>query len=216
MQFSPLLFVKENDMNNVRLLVAGLLAASALAFSPVAQAQMTGQWYAGVGFGQSKAKDACSGAAAAGVTSCDDSDTAARIFGGYKFNSNIAAEVGYSDLGKVKASGVVLGLPASAEWKATVWDFSAVGMLPINNQFSVLGRLGVTSWSIDLNLNVSGVPGSESASGTDMTYGLGVQWDINNQFGLRAEWQQYSSLGDDATTGQSDVEVIGVSALMKF
>ena len=49
-----------------------------------------------------------------------------------------------------------------------------------------------------------------------MTYGLGVQWDINNQFGLRAEWQQYSSLGDDATTGQSDVEVIGVSALMKF
>ena len=38
-------------MKNVRLLFTGLLAASALAFSPLSQAQMTGQWYAGVGDG---------------------------------------------------------------------------------------------------------------------------------------------------------------------
>ena len=202
-------------MKNVRLLFTGLLAASALAFSPLSQAQMTGQWYAGVGFGQSKAKDGCTGLAGTGVTSCDDTDTAARIFGGYKFNQNIAAEVGYSDLGKAKLSGIVLGLPASAEWKGTVWDFSAVGILPINQQFSVFGRLGLTAWSVDLNVTVAGLPGSASASGTDTTYGLGVQWDINNQFGLRGEWQQFQSLGDD-NTGQSDVSVVGVSALMKF
>ena len=203
-------------MKNVRFLAAGLLAASALAFSPVSQAQMTGQWYAGVGIGQSKANDACSDVASAGVTSCDDSDTAARIFGGYRINKNFAAEVGYADLGKAKASGVVLGLPASAEWKATAWDFTAVGILPVNQQFSVFGKLGITAWSVDLNVNVSGLPGSESASGNDMTYGVGLQYDFSNQFGLRAEWQQYSSLGDDNTTGQGDVDVMSVSALVRF
>ena len=203
-------------MKNVRLLFTGLLAASALAFSPLSQAQMTGQWYAGVGVGQSKAKDACTDAASVGITSCDDSDTAARIFGGYKFNKNFAAEVGYADLGKGKASGVVLSLPASAEWKATAWDFVAVGILPINQQFSILGKLGITSWSVDLNVNASGLSGSESASGTDTTYGVGVQYDFSNQFGLRAEWQQYSSLGDDNTTGKSDVDVMSVSALIRF
>lgn len=216
MQFSGVLFLKGNDMNNVRLLVAGLLAASALAFSPVAQAQMTGQWYAGVGFGQTKFKDACTGAADIGF-SCDDTDTAARIFGGYKLNKNVAFEVGYADLGKAHGSGVLFGIPTTAEWKATAWDFVFVGILPLNPQFSLLGKVGVTSWSLDANITATGVgTATDSPTGTDTTYGVGVQWDINNQFGLRGEWQHYSNIGDANTTGQSDADVMSVSALMKF
>lgn len=204
-------------MKSVRLLFTGLVAASALAFSPLSQAQMTGQWYAGAGFGQSKANDACTGAAAVGITQCDDSDTAMRIFGGYKLNPNVAFEVGYADLGKATASGVVLGIPASAEWKATVWDFSAVGMLPLDPKFSLLGRIGLTSWSVDLSVNAAGLGGgSTSSSGTDLTYGLGVQYDFTNQVGLRGEWQTYSSIGDDNSTGQSDVDVISASVLFRF
>ena len=36
--------VNELNMKSVRLLFTGLLAASALAFSPLSQAQMSGQW----------------------------------------------------------------------------------------------------------------------------------------------------------------------------
>lgn len=194
-------------MRNVRLLFAGLLAASALAFSPISQAQMSGQWYAGLGFGQSKATDACN-SLSAGIA-CDDTDTATRIFGGYKFNRNFAFEVGYSDLGKASAS-----IPAlTEEWKATTWDFVAVGILPINDQFSLLGKIGLTSWSVD---DTATGFATQSATGTDTTYALGVQYELNSQFGLRAEWQTFSSLGDDNTTGQSDVDVIGVSLLYKF
>ena len=202
-------------MKNLRFLVAGLLAASALAFSPVAQAQMsTHDWYAGLGVGQGKAKDLCSNAGT-GLTSCDDTDTGYRIFGGYQINKNFAVEVGYADLGKGSASGPTGGGTATAEWKATTWDFMAVGILPINEQFSVLGKLGFTSWSADLNVS-GAVSGSESANGTDTAYALGVQYDFSNQFGVRGEWMTYSSIGDDATTGQSDVEIVGISALFRF
>jgi len=204
-------------MKNVRPLLIGLLAASTLAFSPLSQAQMSGHnWYVGAGFGQSKANDACTGAVAAGFT-CDDTDTATRIFGGYRVNKNFAVEIGYADLGKSTASGIVLGIPTSAEWKATAWDFVAVGILPINQQFSVLGKFGFTSWSLDATITATGIgAGTESPTGTDTTYGVGVQYDFNNQFGLRAEWQNYSNIGDENTTGQSDVEVMGVSALFRF
>lgn len=194
-------------MKNVRLLFAGLLAASALAFSPISQAQMSGQWYVGGGFGQSKAKDLCN-QVSPGV-SCDDTDTAMRLFGGYKINQNFAVEVGYADLGKATAS--VPGL--SEEWKATAWDFVAVGILPINQQFSLLGKIGMTSWSVDDSLTGFG---TQNATGTDTTYALGVQYDFNSQLGLRAEWQNYSNVGDDNMTGQSDINVVGASLLYKF
>lgn len=207
-----LFFVKGNDMKNVRFLVAGLLAASALAFSPVAEAQSSGQWYAGVGVGQSKAKDVCS--FVSGVP-CDDTDTATKIFGGYMFNQNLGVELAYADLGKATLG--ITGL--SAEWKGTSWDILAVGIIPINPQFSFLGKIGVANWNVDANYDLSLLSmgtGSESASGSDITYALGVQYDFTNQLGLRGEWQHYSNVGDDNTTGQTDVDVIGASLLYRF
>ena len=200
-------------MTNLRPALAATLAAATLLFSPVSQAQMSGQnWYAGAGIGQSKAKDACTGAAALGVA-CDDTDTATKIFGGYQFNKNFAVEVGYADLGKATAS--VPGV--SGEWKATTWDILAVGILPINQQFSVLGKIGMASWSLDASLTALGVgSATQSASGTDVTYAVGVQYDFNDKVGLRAEWQTYSNVGDENTTGQSDVSVIGASVLFRF
>ena len=167
-----------------------------------------------MGVGQSKAKDACSDVSSYGVP-CDDTDTATKLFGGYKFNQNFAVELGYTDLGKGSA-----GYPGlSLKWKANTWDILAVGILPINQQFSVLGKIGMANWSLDMDYDLSMVAlgsGSESASGSDITYALGVQYDFTNQFGVRAEWQTYSNVGDQNTTGQTDIDVIGVSALFRF
>src|SRR3954467_10471470 len=77
------------------------LAAAAFALPAVAQWDKSSA-YVGGSIGQSKFKDACSGNPP-GV-SCDDKDTAWRIFGGYQFSPNFAAELGYHDLGEAKAS----------------------------------------------------------------------------------------------------------------
>ena len=211
-------------MKNVRPLLIGLLAASTLAFSPMSQAQMSADsWYAGIGVGQGKGKDVCSGVAQAqpGVTvsSCDDKSNGYRAFAGFTLTKNFFAEFGYADFGKADASGTVNVppvVPFTATWKATVWDVSALGVLPVAVKFSVFGRLGIAMWNVDLDVNASGFPVSESSSGADPVYGLGVQYDFTDKFGLRGEWMRYSNVGDSDTTGQTDVDVMGVSLLYRF
>lgn len=199
-------------MTKVKLLFTGLLAATSFGLSSSLHAQMsTSNVYLGAGIGQSKAKSACEGAAAAGF-SCDDSDTGYRIFGGYKFNKNFAAEVGYAELGKATASGLVLGVPVSGNWKARAWDVVAVGIMPLGEQFSLLGKLGFALWRLDASLLGTTVA---SPTGTDLTWGIGGQYDFTNKVGMRVEWQKYKDIGDD-TTGKSDVAVFSASALFKF
>lgn len=185
--------------------------------------------YVGIGVGQSKAQDSgsCSdvGALFDPGYSCsiDDTGTSYNIFAGYNFIPNLSAEVGYVDLGKynISASGTIGGTPSSlsGEFKAKGWTLSAVGSFPIQPNFFLLGRLGMFNWDFDLSASGTGAltgGGSLSSSGTDPLYGVGVQWDINNQFSVRGEWTRYQNVGDQNTTGQSDIDNLSVSAVYNF
>ncbi|MEJ2452337.1 MAG: outer membrane beta-barrel protein [Gammaproteobacteria bacterium] len=186
--------------------------------------------YIGVGIGQSKAKDAGNCSDLAGLfdpgysCSIDDTDTSYNFFAGYKFTPNFAAELGYVNLGKynIAASGTVSATPVSinGDWEPTGFTLSGVGILPIQPNFSVLGRIGFFNWNVDLNVNASigGLPGSgsTSSSGTDLLYGVGVQWDANQQFSVRGEYTRYSNVGDENTTGQSDIDNLSISAIYNF
>src|SRR5438477_157243 len=100
--------------------VVGLTAA---VFALPAAAQMmsdTSAFYAGAGFGQSKAKEWCS---TAGGISCDDRDTAWRAFGGYQLNRNFAAELGYTKLG---GGDVALGPTPGDKSDIDVFGLSAL------------------------------------------------------------------------------------------
>ncbi len=203
-------------MTKVKLLFTGLLAATSLGLSSPLYAQMsTPNFYAGGSFGQTKAKSACNGVVAAGL-GCDDSDTAYRIFGGYQVNRNFAAEVGYAELGKATASGVVSGVPQSGSWKARSWDIVAVGIMPLSEQFSLLGKLGIALWRLDSTLTPTGIGSvQQSPTGTSATYGLGGQYDFTQKVGMRLEWQKYKDVGNDAGV-KSDVAVFSLGALYKF
>jgi len=190
------------------LLTAGLLAL--VAVSTPALSQDTG-WYAGLGVGQSKAKDACTGVAGPGI-SCDDTDTAWKIFGGYQFNANFGAELGYTDLGEVSATFAGFG---SATIESKGIELLGVGTYPINQQFSIFGKLGFFRWDVDAN-DGTGLVGSVSDSGTDLTFGFGVKYNFTKNVALRAEWQRYTDVGETNTTGMADVDVLGVSVIIKF
>ena len=89
------------------------------------------------------------------------------FFGGYQFNRNFAAEIGYAELGKATASGVVSGVPQSGNWKARSWDIVAVGIMPLSEQFSLLGKLGVALWRLDSTLTPTGIGSvQQSPTGT--------------------------------------------------
>ena len=196
--------------------VAGVgLSAALVALPAAAQLNLSGL-YAGVGVGQSKAKDWCTGAV---FISCDDKDTAWKIFGGYQFNPHFAVEGGYADLGKVKGSGVTSGVNLDASTKLSAWDVAAVGSWPFASQFSVFGKLGAYYGTVDSTGTASGAGGSASAAAKDsnvgFTYGLGARYDFTRNLAARAEWQRYNKMGGD-NTGKSDVDVLGLSLLWKF
>jgi OmpA-OmpF porin, OOP family len=183
----------------VSLTAAGLVVTS----GAMAQAQPDRGWYAGISLGQSDLKDACSG-----VPNCDKKDTAWKIFGGYQINPMFAAELGYSDLGKASASAA--GVSASVE--ATAWELVGVGAFPINNQFSVFGKLGVYRAEVKGRSNV-GV--SADNTNSDLTFGAGVRYNFTRNIGVRAEWQRYSDVGG-GSVGKGDIDVLSVGAIWKF
>jgi OOP family OmpA-OmpF porin len=185
----------------VTALLAGFAAVPTLAMAQAKGGNADLGFYAGASVGQSKAD--CPGGG-----SCDDKDTAYRIFGGYKFHPNIAVEGGYAPLGERSSSRP--GGNVTAE--ANAWDIVGVGSWPLGNNFSILGKLGFYNAEIKLGGLVSG-----KKTTTDLTYGVGGQYDFNRNLGLRLEWNRYSGVKFAGPSGgDTDIDVLSVGALWRF
>jgi OOP family OmpA-OmpF porin len=179
--------------------VIAVLGLAAAAFALPASAQVRSSAYAGFGLGQSKFKGACASADALGISGCDEKDTAFKLFGGYQFNPNIAAEGAFHDFGKATAPGESL--------KGWAVEGSAVGGLPLANQFSLLGRLGLYYGELKAD--------GASKSKLGLTFGFGAQFDLNRNLGFRAEWQRFNDVGGGDVV-KSDIDVLGISGLWRF
>ena len=170
-----------------------LLSAAAMALALPAMAQMSlSSAYVGGALGQSKFKD-CSGCT-------DDKDASWGLFAGYQFNRNLAAELGYHDLGSASIPG--------ASIDGTAWELVGVGAWPFTEQFSVYGKLGGYRGELK--------GGGTSETNTDLTYGLGLQFDLNKSLGFRGEWQRYPGMGGGNFGDKTDVDVMRVAALWRF
>ena len=177
-----------------------VIAALALAASMAAQADTQPGFYAGAGIGTTKVGD--DDFDEAGI---DTTDTGFKIFGGYTFNENWAAEVSYFDFGEASASAG----GDSVSVGVTGLSASAVGRLPLNDMFALYGKLGFASYDVDAKFNVAGFgSGSASDSDSDMIYGVGGALSFGGNFEARLE---YEALNVDG-----DANMISVSGLFRF
>jgi OOP family OmpA-OmpF porin len=188
-------------------LAAAMATAGIVASPAMAQSAADRGGYVGGAFGQSSAD--CE--VTAGL-SCDDKDTSWKVFGGYQINRNFAVELGYANLGELTISGG--GARVTAE--STAWDLVGVGIFPINNQFSVYGKLGLYMATVDVSSNVGG-SGDDTTNG--VTFGAGVRYNFTRNLGVQAEWQRYGKVeapSDSALTGDSDLDVMSVGLIYRF
>lgn len=185
-------------MNSSTSALRAISLVSFLALPGAALSQDIPGWYIGFGIGQSEFKDACSGPSG----NCSDTDTGGKLLGGYQFSKNFDLELAYADLGQAKAGNSTFG--------AKGLEFAGVGMLPLADRFSVLARAGLFHWKVDTT------GPSTDASGTDLTYGLGVKFDFNRDFAGRLEWQRYKDVGDQNRTGQTNIDFIGASLVYRL
>ena len=192
-------------------LPALVLAAACIAAPAQAQQRVgaldTGLYIGGAVGGSSTSFDTGSAASAGfAVTSTDDSDFAWNLTAGYKFTRNWAVEIGYIDLGTFSARGTFAGLPTTADFEVTGLTVSAVGTLPLNDMFSLYGKLGYLRSQTKASANVAGAVGTSKSRDNDITVGIGARYHFNRNLSLTLEANHYE-LGDN---GDAQAYLIGV------
>lgn len=123
------------------------------------------------------------------------------VFVGYEFDSNYAIEGEYLNLGEIKAG--------DSTAKSTGVSLSGVGSIPLNQNFSLFGKLGFAM--------ITGEPGGayvgDKNKSQAWTYGLGAQFNFNSSVAMRLGWDKYK-FNDSGLNGDASLTSIG--ALFKF
>ncbi|HEX6156074.1 MAG TPA: outer membrane beta-barrel protein [Burkholderiales bacterium] len=190
-------------------------AALAILIATPAWSQDAG-FYLGASIGQSKAKDTCDDS---GAFSCDDTDTAWKIFAGYQFNRHFAVEAGYTDLGEVSLSAASATSSVRGTIELSAFELMAVGSFPVVDRFSLYGKLGLyraeTEQKLQVTLGSLTVSDNKTEKNADLTFAFGARFDITRNLGVRAEWQRYLDVGG-GEIGEDDVDVLSVGLLYRF
>jgi len=118
---------------------------------------------------------------------------------GYKVMKNFAIEGGYFDLGHAKHfSNFYLYnqkiFREGQDWMKG-WNLSAVGILPLTDRFSLIGKAGA-SYSITKIYDTAYIKkyiekGTSSDRLWHGTYGLGTSFDLTQKIAMRFEMEKY-------------------------
>jgi len=158
---------------------ACLLVACASAF---VSAPASAQWYVGAGAGSAQAKLGASGA----VSGNDSYKSSAKVFAGYQFSPNWGMEGQYVYLGKFDTN--------TGSYKPESWGLAGTGTVPLSNKFYLMGKLGAA-----FNRTSGGNLGGSNK--TDLLAGVGVGYNINANWGVRAEYENFGKMTKNTTNG---------------
>jgi len=103
----------------------------------------------------------------------DEDDSGFKFYGGVNLNHHIGLELGYVDLGSY-ANGALTQDGISYE---------LIGYLPLSPNVDLYGRAGFFSWEVATSF--------ASHTGTDTTFGVGLQAQIQQHVSLRGEYQTF-------------------------
>ena len=85
----------------------------------------------------------------------DNTDTTYTLRGGYRFNPYFAVELGYYDLGNYGFNGKIGSTEVNGTAKAKSYGISAVGILPLGQQFDLYGRIGWAESELKASANTT-------------------------------------------------------------
>ncbi len=152
----------------------------------------------------------------AGTTSCDNSGTGFKAFGGWMFNQNFGAEALYIDLGKAKAT-VPLPLFGNVNADIKGSGFGAAGVLA--GRADALGfgmRLGFVSVDGKVTARSSTVSASTSKSSVQTLVGFFVGYEVAKNFDLRLDVDATRVKTGDSSDSEATVRLFSAGAVYRF
>lgn len=128
--------------------------------------------------------------------------------GGVAFNQYIAAELRIGSVGSSKVSNTL-----TAKSKIGILtSYLLKPQFPITEQASIYGLLGATTTKVTVS---SAVGGPASATKTQVSFGAGLEYKVQNAVSIGAEYVQYSNKASGTGTG-TDTKVTGISANLNY
>lgn len=139
-------------------------------------------------------------------TDFDANDTALKIFGGYNFNRNFAVELTYLDGGNPDQR---FG-PGSVDVAIDGFNLSALFRAPVNDVFSIFGKLGFASYDADAQGRIGNVVViSDDGSDEDLSYGVAAAFNTGTSVEVRGECEAIDVSG-------GSFKLLSVSGLYKL
>jgi hypothetical protein len=139
--------------------------------------------------------------------SCDNSDTAIKLYGGYEFPNKFAAELTYNHLGKFKANSDTGSSDATADY----WGLGGAWRPEFGNGWGGVARLGAAYGTGKVDYSIAGTAGSETKHDWHPYYGLGVNYEIAKGIKLEADWDN-TRIGTQAL-GVSSTDTVNTYTL---
>jgi OOP family OmpA-OmpF porin len=149
----------------------------------------------------------------------DDRSTGFKVFAGYQFNRNFAVEGGVFSLGKFayRATTTPAGT-LDGEARVRGLNLDLVGILPINDTFSVFGRAGITYAEARDRFAGTGAVvvnnPSPSQRAANWKAGVGLQYAFSPALSLRAELERYRI--NDAVGNKGDIDMASIGLVYRF
>ncbi|GGC11483.1 hypothetical protein GCM10007205_20800 [Oxalicibacterium flavum] len=127
--------------------------------------------------------------------SAKDNATGYKLYAGYNFNQNFGVEGGYTHLGKYSDSwDDGAGDSGSETIKGRALYVAATGTLPLSEQFSLFGKLGVTQNRVKASIVENGNFASASKSRTTGLFGVGASFHFSRNLAAVLEYENYGNV----------------------
>ena len=103
----------------------------------------------------------------------NEDESAFKFYGGVNLNRHIGLELGYVDLGSyVNGALIQDGI-----------SYELIGYIPLTSDLDIYGRAGFFDWEVTNAFT--------SNTGTDATFGVGLQAQLQDHLSLRGEYQTF-------------------------
>jgi OOP family OmpA-OmpF porin len=148
-----------------------------------------------------------------------DSASAFMIGAGYKFVPQASVEFAYLGASDFNYKATFTQGTATAKFSGSGVGVNVVGYLPVADKVDLYGKLGFWSFSVDATATVSAAGFAQitqSSSNTTPMIGVGIEYKVTPQVGIRAEYDHFSKIGDDTTIGSSKLDYLSAGIAFSF
>jgi OOP family OmpA-OmpF porin len=139
----------------------------------------------------------------------EEDDSGYSIYLGWPINESFDFEMSYQDFGEASLSGnsgdqfifdnttYEFNQTASLKVSARSFGYALKSNIELKNGMELYGKLGLHKWDTDLNITSTTVTANADDDGTDMFYGAGLQYILQDNLNARIGFSRYEFDGDD-------------------